>query len=82
MRVLQPVVKVPLHSTADASRPAALLIGQILPVFSLVAPSGAGASALSVPLGTFTTDGKFPMLAHRSRGPFECTRIVPIRSVP
>ena len=43
----QPVVKVSLHSTADASRPAAFLVGRILPVFSLLAPGGAGASAVS-----------------------------------
>jgi len=50
------VVKVPLHSSADASRPAALLIGRILPACSLFAPGGAGASALSMLRGTFTTD--------------------------
>jgi hypothetical protein len=31
----QPVVKVWLHSTSDASPPAALLLAQILPVFSV-----------------------------------------------
>src|SRR5207244_5920085 len=36
------------HSAADASRPAALLVGRILPVFSLLAPCGTGASAPSV----------------------------------
>ena len=42
------VSEVRLHSAADASRPAALLVGQILPVFSLLAPCGTGASAPSV----------------------------------
>ena len=37
------------HSAADASRPAALLIGRILPVFFLFVPSGPSASSLSVP---------------------------------
>ena len=35
----------PWHSAADASRPAALLVGQIFPIFSLLAPGGTGASA-------------------------------------
>ena len=51
----QPVVKVPLHSTADLSRPAALLVGRIRPVFSLLASGGAGASTVSMRRGTFTT---------------------------
>src|SRR5207249_2888243 len=37
------------HSAGDASRLAALLVGQILPVFSLLAPCDAGASPPSVP---------------------------------
>jgi len=49
-------VKVPLHSTADASRLAALLLGRIFPIFSLVAPGEPGASAVSVRRGTFTPD--------------------------
>ena len=49
------MVKVLLHSTADASHPAALLVGQILPAFSLLAPCGADASTVSVQRGTFTT---------------------------
>jgi len=48
------VVNVPLHSTGDASRLAALLLRRILPV-SIVAPGHAGASPVSVPRGTFTT---------------------------
>ena len=36
------MVKVRLHSTGAASRLAALLLGRILPVFSLVAPSPDG----------------------------------------
>jgi len=48
-------VKVPLHSTDDASRLAALLLRRILPVFSVVAPGQPGASPVSVPRGTFTT---------------------------
>jgi len=48
-------VKVPLHSSADASRPAALLLGRICPIFGLVAPGEPGASAVSVRRGTFTT---------------------------
>jgi len=38
----QPVVKVWLHSTGDASPLAALLLAQILPVFSVVAPCRRG----------------------------------------
>src|SRR4029079_11380439 len=37
-----------LHSDADASRPASLLLVQIFPIFSLVAPRRPGASAPSV----------------------------------
>jgi hypothetical protein len=48
-------VKVPLHSTSDASRLAALLLAQILPVFSFVAPCQPGASLVSVQRGAFTT---------------------------
>jgi hypothetical protein len=48
-------VRVPLHSTCDASRLAALLLPQILPVFSVVAPSQSGASPVSVRRGTLTT---------------------------
>jgi hypothetical protein len=51
----QPVVKVWLHSTGDASPPAALLLAQILPVFSVVAPCRRGASPVSVRRRTFTT---------------------------
>ena len=47
-------MKVPLHSTADASSLAALLIGQILRAFFLFAPCGAGASTVSVQRGTLT----------------------------
>src|SRR6185436_3167919 len=47
-----PVVEVPLHSTGDASHPAALLLHQILPVFSVVAPCWLGASPVSVRRGT------------------------------
>jgi hypothetical protein len=43
-----PVREIVPHSSADASRLAALLIGQILPVFSLFAPCDPGASALSM----------------------------------
>jgi len=49
------VAKVWLHSTGDASPPAALLLVQILPVFSVVAPCGRGASPVSVRRQTFTT---------------------------
>src|SRR5881628_2324390 len=52
---LQPVVKVWLHSTGEASPPAALLLLQILPVFSVVAPCRRGASPVSVRRQTFTT---------------------------
>src|SRR6266852_8938428 len=52
---LQPVLKVWLHSTSDASPPAALLLLQILPVFSVVAPCRRGASLVSVRRQTFTT---------------------------
>ena len=52
----QPAVKVPLHSTGAASRLAALLLGQILPVFFLVASCQSGASPVSVQRRTFTAD--------------------------
>jgi len=51
----EPVVKVPLHSTDDASRLAALLLPRIFSIFSVVAPCQAGASSVSVRRGTFTT---------------------------
>src|SRR5207247_2190856 len=51
----QPVVKLQLHSAGAASRLAALLLVQILPVFSLVAPCHPGASPPSVRRWTFTT---------------------------
>ena len=43
--------KSPLHSSGDASRLTALLLGQICPIFSLVPPCQAGASPLSVQRG-------------------------------
>jgi len=49
------VVKAWLHSTGDASPLAALLLAQILPVFSVVAPCQRGASPVSVRRQTFTT---------------------------
>jgi hypothetical protein len=54
-RRLQPVVKPRLHSTGEASSGAALLLAQILPVFSVVAPSPRGASPVSVRRRGFTT---------------------------
>jgi len=48
-------VKVWLHSMGDASPPAALLLAQILPVFSVVAPCRRGASPVSVRRQIFTT---------------------------
>ena len=51
----QPVVKVWLHSTGDASSLAALLLPQIFPIFSVVAPCQRGASPVSVRRQTFTT---------------------------
>jgi hypothetical protein len=48
-------VRVWLHSTGDASPPAALLLAQILPVFSVVAPCRRGASPVSVRRQTLTT---------------------------
>jgi hypothetical protein len=55
----QPVVKVRLHSAGAASRLAALLLAQILPVFSPVAPCPGRAryccQGPSVPRRTFTT---------------------------
>jgi hypothetical protein len=48
-------MKVSPHPTSDASRLAALLLPQIQPVFSVVAPCQTGASLVSVPRGTFTT---------------------------
>ncbi len=52
----EPVVKVPRHSTGDASRLAALLIAHLYPISSLFAPCQAGASPVSVLRATFTTD--------------------------
>jgi hypothetical protein len=49
------VVKVWLHSTGDASPPTALLLAQILLVFSVVAPCRRGASPVSVRRQTLTT---------------------------
>ena len=43
------------HSTGDASRLAALLLGRICPIFSVVAPGQPGASPVSVLRATFTT---------------------------
>src|SRR6266550_1847089 len=51
----QPVVRLQLHSAGAASRLAALLLVQILPVFSLVAPCQRGASPPSVRRWTFIT---------------------------
>ena len=48
-------MKVPRHSTGDASRLAALLLSRIGPLFFLVAPCHAGASLVSMPHATFTT---------------------------
>ena len=48
-------MEVPLHSTVDASRPAALLLRRIFPIFSVVAPGRPGASPVSVRRGTSTT---------------------------
>ena len=49
------MVKVWLHSTGEASSGAALLLPQILRVFSVVAPCPRGASPVSVRRQTFTT---------------------------
>ena len=50
--------KSPLHSSGDAPRLTALLLGQICPIFSLVAPCQAGASPLSVRRGVSPRAGK------------------------
>ena len=47
----QPVARAPLHSNGAASGPPALLLGRILPVFSLGAPWWTGASPFSVRRG-------------------------------
>jgi molybdate transport system substrate-binding protein len=52
---LQPVAKVQLHSAGDASPLTALLLPQIFPIFSVVAPCHRGASPASVRRRTFTT---------------------------
>src|SRR5439155_16889840 len=52
---LQPVVKLQLHSAGDASPLTALLLAQIFPIFSVVAPCHRGASPPSVRRWTFTT---------------------------
>jgi hypothetical protein len=49
-------MKLPLHSTGDASRLAALLLHRIFPIFSVVAPCHAGASPVSVRRGNSTPD--------------------------
>src|SRR5437762_7635334 len=54
----QPVVRLQLHSAGAASRLAGLLLVQILPVFSLVAPCHPGASPPSVRRWSFTTGCK------------------------
>jgi len=46
---------VPLHSTDDASRLAALLLPQIFPISSVVAPCQPGATSVSVRRGPSTT---------------------------
>src|SRR5438034_799184 len=51
----QPVVKLQLHSAGDASPLTALLLHQIWPIFSVVAPCPRGASPASVRRWTFTT---------------------------
>ena len=50
-RPISPWRKSPLHSSGDPSRLTALLLGQICPIFSLVAPCQAGVSPLSVQRG-------------------------------
>jgi hypothetical protein len=49
------VVEPRLHSTSDASSGAALLVAQMLPVFSVVAPCPRGASLASMRRRGFTT---------------------------
>jgi len=49
------VVNVRLHSAGAASRLAALLLPQIFPIFSVVAPCQPGAAPASVRRRTFTT---------------------------
>ena len=61
-------MKVWLHSTGDASPPAALLLAQILPVFSVVAPCRRGgapnaAAALGTP-GRLAPLGATPDFHH------------------
>jgi hypothetical protein len=53
---LQPVMQLHLHSSGAASRLAALLLPQIFPIFSVVAPCQTGASPLSVQRWICTTD--------------------------
>jgi hypothetical protein len=48
-------MEVPLHSTVDASRLAALLLSPVFPIFSVVAPCQTGASPVSMRRGTSTT---------------------------
>ncbi|PYR25685.1 MAG: hypothetical protein DMF98_11390, partial [Acidobacteria bacterium] len=57
------MVKLQLHSAGAASRLAALLLVQILPVFSLVAPCQPGASPPSVRRWTFTTGCQAPLVS-------------------
>src|SRR6266516_3009128 len=49
-------MKLQLHSAGDASPLTALLLPQIFPIFSVVAPCQRGASPPSVRRRTFTTD--------------------------
>jgi hypothetical protein len=51
-------MKMPLHSTNDASRLSALLLARIFPIFSLVAPCQAGASSVSVRRGISITGSR------------------------
>src|SRR4029453_14519821 len=72
------MVKVWLHSTGDASPPAALLLAQILPVFSVVAPCRRGASPVSVRRQTFTTDCEPASIgSHHILAPFPPPRLAP-----
>src|SRR5712671_3432062 len=62
-------MKLQLHSAGAASRLAALLLVQILPVFSLVAPCHPGASPPSVRRWTFTTGRQHDRVSPREENP-------------
>ena len=65
-----PWQKAPLHSTGDASRLTALLLGRIWPICSLVTPCQPGASPVSVRRGVSPRAAKFPVAVDEKTATF------------